>query len=146
MTYRVAGMLTEVKHMITAKSRLCSAVLDELHRGGIEIVSPSFMNQRILAENVQFIPAATPRGGARSQSQAAPEKLVFDKAEEAETIEALRQRRTHVVQQIDDLTARLKEAEPEAKNKIERELNRLESTAATLKRVIELREQRSTDD
>ena len=90
--------------------------------------------------------AQTPRGGARSQSQAAPEKLVFDKAEEAETIEALRQRRTHVVQQIDDLTARLKEAEPEAKNKIERELNRLESTAATLKRVIELREQRSTDD
>ena len=48
VTYRVAGLLTEVKALVSSRSRLRARVLDALHRGGIEIVSPTFMNQRQL--------------------------------------------------------------------------------------------------
>jgi small conductance mechanosensitive channel len=146
VTYRVAGMLAEVKNMITAKSRLRGAVLDELHGGGVEIVSPNFMNQRVLSEGLRFVPAATPKGTAQSSEGRNLEEIVFDKAEEAETIEALLQRRNEVVKQIDELDATIKKADATTKTRIADDLKRLESTADRLKRVIEGRQERSKDD
>ena len=49
ISYRIAGMLREVKLLITTGSDLRKAMLDCLHEAGIEIVSPSFMNQRALS-------------------------------------------------------------------------------------------------
>ncbi|MBV1914786.1 MAG: mechanosensitive ion channel family protein, partial [Pseudomonadales bacterium] len=46
VTYKINGMLAEVKSLLTARSNLRREVLDVLHEGGVEIVSPSFMNQR----------------------------------------------------------------------------------------------------
>lgn len=147
VTYRVAGMLAEVKQLITAESRLRSAVLDTLHGANVEIVSPNFMNQRVLPDGYRAVPDVTPRRPARATDGATLEQIVFDKAEEAETIEALLQRRSGVVEQIDELTTRCKKADDEAdKKKLEGELKRLQSTADTLKRVIELRQQRSSED
>jgi len=146
VTYRVAGMLTEVKHLITAESRLRGAVLDEFHGNGVEIVSPTFMNQRVLAEGLRFVPAATPKTKPQPIQGDTPEKLVFDKADEAETIEALRQRRAGIVKQIDELSVSIKKAEGDEKDRMTRELKRLEGTVATLKRVIGLREERTDND
>lgn len=146
VTYRVAGLLGEVKQMITAESRLRAAVLDELHRDGVEIVSPNYMSQRVLDSDLRVIPAAAPRTAPQPLDGGTLEEIVFDKAEEAETIEALCQRRADVVHEIGELESSLKKAQPEAKSKITADLKRLESTAATLKRVIELRQQRSAND
>ncbi|NIM01851.1 MAG: mechanosensitive ion channel [Acidobacteria bacterium] len=147
VSYRVAGMLTEVKQIITAGSRLRAAVLDALHDAGVEIVSPNFMNQRVLPDGFRAIPAAAPRRARQAVDGSTVEEIVFDKAEEAETIEALLQRRAGVVEQIDELAARCKKVDDEAdKKRLEGELNRLQSTADTLKRVIELRQQRSSED
>jgi len=85
VTYRIAGLLTDVKQLLSSRSTLRCEVLDALHGGGVEIVSPTFMNtrdysrQQVIAESSDAAP-----------KQPSPEAMIFDKAEEAETIELKR--------------------------------------------------------
>ncbi len=88
ITYRVAGLLEDVKSLISARSRLREAMLDALHDNGIEIVSPNFMNTRALEADTAIIPESTRRRIARERVQA--EDLAFDKAEEAASVEEIR--------------------------------------------------------
>ncbi len=102
VTYRVAGFLGEVKQLITARSRLRAMMLDELHDGGVEIVSPTFMNQRRIPDDRRFVPPVEPE---RAATRAAgpddiPEALMFDKAEEAESIEQARHQVSRVAAEI----------------------------------------------
>ena len=99
VTYRVAGLLTDTTHLISARSRLRALMLDSLHRSSIEIVSPTFMNTRAIPEQRQFIP---PVGVAKQPriSDAAAEKIAFDKAEEAATIEKLRETQEELAKEI----------------------------------------------
>ena len=89
VTYRVAGMLVDVKSLISSRSRLREHMLDTLHKNGIEIVSPTFMNQRPLKDNHQFIPAIKRRRAAKKKKTLA-EDIAFDKAEEAASVEGIR--------------------------------------------------------
>lgn len=82
VTYKINGMLAEVKSLLTARSNLRREVLDMLHGGGIEIVSPSFMNQRSVTDNGPVIPVKTISKPKPDESVV--EELIFDKAEEAE--------------------------------------------------------------
>lgn len=88
VTYRVAGLLTEVKHLLTARSMLRRAMLDRLHGDGVEIVSPTFMNQRVqpLASRVVAPPSAQ---FVPDHDEPRMEDLAFDKADEAESLEQL---------------------------------------------------------
>lgn len=99
VTYRVAGLLTDTTHLISARSRLRALMLDSLHRSSIEIVSPTFMNTRAIPEQRQFIP---PVGVAKQPriADAAAEKIAFDKAEEAATIEKLRETQEELAKEI----------------------------------------------
>lgn len=82
ITYRVSGLLLDVGHMLSARSRLNRKVLDVLHGAGIEIMSPTFMNQRPVPERREIVPE--PMGqSAPSSSVLQAEQVVFDKAEEA---------------------------------------------------------------
>lgn len=86
VTYRIAGLCTDVPHLISTRSRLRAAMLDRLHEGGVEIVSPAFFNTRGLPRDTAVIPDAvltTPAAGE-------PEAVIFDKAEDATTLERLR--------------------------------------------------------
>lgn len=83
--YKVHGLLKKVESLITAKSRLAGEVIDALHDAKIEIVSPNFMNQRQVGDTV-FIPRKMVVKEDPKDEQA-PEKIIFDKAEEAESIE-----------------------------------------------------------
>ncbi len=49
VTYKVGGLLKNVASLLTDKSNFNKAVLDSLHESHIEIVSPTFMNQRLLS-------------------------------------------------------------------------------------------------
>jgi small-conductance mechanosensitive channel len=53
ISYRIAGFLPDVKHILTSRSDLRKLVVDMLHGDGIEIVSPNFMNQRVLPEHLK---------------------------------------------------------------------------------------------
>ena len=85
--YRIAGLLEDVKSLISVRSRLREEMLDALHGAGIEIVSPHFMNTRSLAEGQSFIPLAGEPGEVPTVSQ---EDVAFDKAEAAASVEQIR--------------------------------------------------------
>jgi small conductance mechanosensitive channel len=90
VTYRVAGLLAEVKQILTARSALRAMMLDELHGAGVEIVSPTFMNTRSLRADDRVIPAAGHAEAAPETAEGRPEDVVFDKAEQAESVEKMR--------------------------------------------------------
>jgi len=56
ITYKVSGFLEDIKVILTTRSNLKKAMLDTLHEANVEIVSPSFMNQRPQKDGVVFIP------------------------------------------------------------------------------------------
>lgn len=87
VTYRVAGLLEDVKSLISVRSRLREEMLDALHGAGIEIVSPHFMNTRSLESSRSFIPPVTGKGEVSRVSQ---EEVAFDKAEVAASVEQIR--------------------------------------------------------
>jgi len=88
IVYRVAGLLEEVTSLISARAGLRAAMLDALHEAGIEIVSPTFMNTRAIADDVQFIPERPAPRFRRREVKA--EEIAFDKAEQAANAEKLR--------------------------------------------------------
>lgn len=118
VVYRVNGLLVDVKRLLSAQSKLKEMMLDHLHEGGVEIVSPSFMNQRPLRPEQVFIPRTLvhdAEGDSLLDTQ--PESLVFDKADEAESAEALKIRHEKMVQRLkqaeEDLKACVDETERE---------------------------------
>jgi small-conductance mechanosensitive channel len=143
VTYRLAGLLTEVKQVLSARSRLRGLMMDHLHQGGVEIVSPTFMNTRAFEKVASFIPHVPEPGRAAvvEQETSSAETLAFDKAERAESLESLRRTCEELAGEIKSLKERIKEAEVGApRESLERELKRLEARRERLSRVIEQRE------
>jgi small-conductance mechanosensitive channel len=117
VSYRVAGLLTDVKGLLTTRSRLHCNMLDRLHQAGIEIVSPTFMNQRVLPTGRNFIPKGSAPPAESPTARERPEAVVFDKADEAESLEMLHQRSENIKKSI----AELKAAAEAASDQTERE-------------------------
>lgn len=113
ITYRISGLLTEVKGLITARSNLSRNVLDELHGQSIEIMSPAYMNQRRIEDDKKVIPPFVTE--APSEVSAAAESIAFDKADRAELIENEKRKLTKDLQEMESL---LKEASGEDKDRI----------------------------
>jgi hypothetical protein len=86
--YRVAGLLKDVRNLISARSELRGCMLDALHGAGIEIVSPTFMNTRAMERGAPVIPP--PQVSIVTPEGVAAEDVAFEKAEEAATIEQMR--------------------------------------------------------
>jgi len=127
VVYRAAGLLTDVKSILSAGSRLRGAAMDELHAAGIEIVSPNFMNTRALEQAIRFIPkrvAVT----KKPQQESAPEALVFDKAEEATALEEIRLRQVALAEEIEHDETLLADEKDESERRL------LESRIAAAKR------------
>ena len=105
ITYQVAGFLGEVKYLISAESDLRECMLDSLHHAGIEIVSPTFMNQRQQPLDKVFIPRGSRPTKAKppAPDEARPEELMFDKAEIAESEAKAEEELKSVIAEIDAL-------------------------------------------
>jgi small-conductance mechanosensitive channel len=103
ITYRIAGFLADVKRIITARSNLRKQVLDTLHSNEIEIVSPTFMNQRRISEHHKTIPGTCEIEPEQPVEKTDPENIIFDKADEAETLEDLQKERRDLNTMIEDL-------------------------------------------
>jgi small conductance mechanosensitive channel len=130
VNYRVAGLLEEAKKLLSYRSRLRAAILDTLHGGGVEIVSPNFQNLRDIDHQENFIPAPV-RAKKDQPVDAAPVDVVFDKAEVAESLSAMSQEQS-------DLEARLKEARQTVKDAREdREKEKAQEQVALLEGKLE---------
>jgi len=142
VSYRIAGLLTEVKQLLTARSNLCRHILDSLHEAGVEIVSPTYMNQRPQETKNRAIPKVaymtsvdeTEDANANSNGH----DIAFDKAEKAEKIEA---RREKFKDEIKQLEASLKDASEEDSTDIK---DRIQSKNKLLQ-ALEKREEQSKD-
>ena len=94
ITYKVSGFLADVGKLLTTKSNLRKSVLDTLHGAGVEIVSSNYINQRQFAKWEKALPpAARPAAREDDQPVVTAEDIVFDKAESAANLRALRSHR-----------------------------------------------------
>jgi hypothetical protein len=125
VTYRAAGVLSDVKYLVSARSKLRACVMDALHEAGIEIVSPTFMNQRRIGE-AAVMPSRN--GGVvtadgRGAEDGAPERLMFDKADEAAALEDLER-------ELEGLRREMKEGEGDDLDSKRERAERLEKLVA----------------
>ena len=116
VNYRVAGLLEDVKSLISARSKLRESMLDALHAEKIEIVSPNFMNTRAIAEGKSIIPRSARKSKEKASTQA--EDLAFDKAEEAASVEEIRKSIELVEAEIGLLAKEGSDASPTAKDRL----------------------------
>ncbi|MDH3644023.1 MAG: mechanosensitive ion channel family protein [Gammaproteobacteria bacterium] len=133
VTYRLAGLLTEIKQLLSTRSRLHVAMLDALHEVGIEIMSPVFQAQRPVVQDAQMIP--NPQRGVSKVAQPAvrPEEIAFDKAEAAVAREELNVEHAALLKYIEELQSQLKEtADDAARSVLERRIQHADARAGHL--------------
>jgi small-conductance mechanosensitive channel len=144
VSYRVSGYYPEVKHLISKRSSLRKEVLDQLHAAHIEIVSPSFMNQRQFASHEQFI--ATPKLQVPyEEQQPPPEEMIFDKADHAEKVQILKDEVKSLTDQIKDFEAQMNNTENAEKPELQKEIDRRSNRISSLKNLIQQAEEKPDD-
>ena len=145
VTYRVAGFLEDVSHLLSARSKLRANVLDRLHAANVEIVSPTFMNQRRIDAATRFIPPA--RAVTAPPPQAPPpEELIFDKADQKASLEALRVERERLLGEIVALTKSASEAAGDERKRIASQLERLELRVAAIAQELLMEDEKEPSD
>jgi len=109
VNYRLAGVLEDVKQILTARSNLRKAMLDKLHGSGVEIVSPGFVNQRQYQQWDEVMPkAGVLSATSKVEPDQTPEAIIFDKAELAEKKESLRQEYTELKESLATMESEFK--------------------------------------
>jgi small-conductance mechanosensitive channel len=140
VTYQVSGLLTEINKLIDKRRELRSRTMDSLHEAGIEIVSPTFMNTRSFDRDDQFIPEEE-TVVVPEETSTSTDALVFDKAEEAESVTRLRERLDETRERIKACEAVLEEKDSQtAVDAATNELETLKKKAERLTALIDRRE------
>lgn len=122
IVYKVQGLLENVKTIISSRSSLNAMVVDELHKEGIEIVSPGFINQRQV-NDVVFIPKNQKKVAPVPENKK-PENIIFDKADQAEGIESRKKHIETIDEKLTALNLELKACETEeAKQQIQKKID-----------------------
>lgn len=127
VTYRAAGLLEDIKSLISARSALRMAMLQGLHDAGIEIVSPTFMNTRALGKGEVVAPGETQTPAV--DQDVTPEEIAFDKANDVASAERIRS----VIERIDrDIAEESGSDDPASERRVARLTKRREHLAALL--------------
>lgn len=132
VTYKISGLLLDVKNVLTTRSNLYCHVLDCLHNNDIEIMSPTFVSQHA-GPDVERKIAPSPKR-QKTSTQTVAEDIVFDKAEQAEQQE---KQKSELVIQLDELKQRLSAADKADKTAIEQQILNLEEQLKQIKQPLE---------
>lgn len=132
VTYEVSGKLADTKTFLGSKSALLRSVLDTLHGAGVEIVSPTFMNQRQVAQAKKFIPDIDEGRTVDPKRDQGPDTLVFDKADQVERVEDLRKRLAALDAELSDLGSQLKTTDPEGADSLQQSIDRRQNVRERL--------------
>lgn len=132
--YRANGMLTDVKQLLSARSRLNGAILDSLHLAGVEIVSPNFMNTRDVTGQTfsaqPLIKNVLPLEGKE------PEEIIFDKADQAATLEEQKACLEEIEKRLAVLGEALAKASDGQKSRINEVMTKLQQQQSQLQNKI----------
>lgn len=116
VTYKIHGFLKDSDKYFSTRSRLNSNVIDVLSKKDIEIVSPTFMNQRRV-DDQKFIPDHVHEKPSEEDDDSSPEDLIFDEAIKSEEIE----KKKSSLKKINIRKSELKEQLKDEKNELEKE-------------------------
>jgi small-conductance mechanosensitive channel len=130
ITYKIHGFLDDSSRFFSTSSLLNANVIDILHENKIEIVSPTFMNQRRVDEK-EFISKQVMKE-TDSIDEKSPEDLIFDEAIKSEELEI----KKDFLKEIDKKQEVLKEKLKNLKD--DKEIEKIKSI---IKRNDELKEQ-----
>lgn len=138
VTYRIAGTLEDTKsHLLGATSRLREMMLEILHSARIEIVSPSFMNQRQVDPTQAVLPSRLDENARISDGvQNSPDGAIFQKALLADRIDRLQEMISRLETEQED-GAQSESSDLRRKwrlDRLQRELNRATSEFEELDR------------
>jgi small-conductance mechanosensitive channel len=128
VVYRICGFLPDIKNLLSSRSNLRKKVLEQMHGNGVEIVSPSFMNQRALDPSKKVIPSKPVMfdRGKHREAAPVPEEKIFDKAEEAASKESSRQQQEKTRQLLKQKRAELKVADDDERPALALQIELLE--------------------
>jgi small-conductance mechanosensitive channel len=141
--YKIHGFLEDSNKYFSTNSLLNANVMDVLHEKKIEIVSPTFMNQRDSNEKT-FIPMDSYKSKNVNNKQI-PEDLIFDEAIKSENIETNKD-------QLKELSIKkelLNEKRKDLKNKdeiqkIELSIEKIDELKSKIKKSIEDQNEKKT--
>ena len=120
VTYKIHGFLEDSSQYFSTSSLLNAKVMDKLHAEKIEIVSPTFMNQRRVDEK-EFIPKQVVKE-TEPIDEKSPEDLIFDEAIKSEKLET----KKDYLKEIDKKQEVLKEKLKNLKD--DKEIDKIKST------------------
>jgi len=129
VVYKIHGFLEDSSKYFSTTSLLNAKVMDKLHAEKIEIVSPTFMNQRRVDEK-EFIPMQVVKE-TEPVDKKSPEDLIFDEAIKSEKLET----KKDYLKEIDKKQVVLKEKLKELKDDKE-----IEKVISAIKRNDEMKE------
>ena len=129
VVYKIHGFLEDSSKYFSTSSLLNTKVMDKLHAEKIEIVSPTFMNQRRVDEK-EFIPKQLVRE-TEPVDEKSPEDLIFDEAIKSGKLET----KKDYLKEIDKKQVVLKEKLKDLKD--DKEIEKIKST---IKRNDEMKE------
>lgn len=110
IVYKIHGLATDINTLLSSRSKLNACVLDSLHQAGVEIVSPSFRNQRMVDE-ITYIPKTSKeKTKTKKSDNDEPESVVFDKANKAEQVDQTRQQIEKLEDAVDEINKQIKES------------------------------------
>ncbi len=107
VVYKIHGFLSDSSKFFSTGSLLNAKVMDVLHEKNIEIVSPTFMNQRRVDNHV-FVPKISVKTDDQKKTTA-PEDLIFDEAIKSEKIEKKKDSLKKIDNKREDMRAKIKE-------------------------------------
>ena len=132
ITYRACGLLEDTKKLVSTRTVLRTNVLDALHNGGVEILSPDYINHRQASDKV--IPERVRQ--KKEEAKASPEEIIFDKADDAERLERVKETLSETKANIRALEEQIGECTGEDKDeqcaKIKRDIEHQQKLAEYL--------------
>lgn len=141
ITYQVSGLLKDLRSLLSMRSKLHAKVLDQLHQADIEIVSPTFMNQRQFDNATSFVP--DDRHRPMTETVVISDDVVFDKAAKASSLRDLKTNLEDTLLRIKELEKKIKEASDEKViAALNERMERRKVQAERWRQVIESREKR----
>ena len=131
ISYRVYGFLEDVSNLVTKRTELRGKMLDRLHADGVEIVSPSFMNQRALDPTRPIRPPEEVRA---EDEDSHAESLMFDKADLAARMDQLKSKRGELQAQLEGLDIADEDEKARETHWLERQIEYLDDILSTLEK------------
>lgn len=141
VVYQIHGFLEDSSKFYSTRSLLNAKVMDLLHKKGIEIVSPTFMNQRRVDEK-EFIPKVA--SAPKNPAEETPEELIFDEAIKSEKIEKKKDKLIEIGKILEDQKDKLKEEKDKQKvDKMKSSIDKLEKQKKQMEKNIEDQEKKA---